>query len=97
MIFQVDVNLLYLFLLQRYISVYNDYDKKCECKTNTYNIPIPIKKEKSKLYMNGTCCSFQCLLSYLDRKKYEGDLIYNYSLNILWIILPFMINQTKFI
>lgn len=96
-LFEVDINLLYLFLLQRYIIIFIDQDKKCKCKNYTYKLPIPIKKDKNKLTIDGYCCSFQCLLEYLDKVKYQGDLKYNYSLNIIWSILPFMISQTDFV
>jgi hypothetical protein len=92
--FEVDINLLYLFLLQRYVVTVVNESKKCDCKSSNV-IPIPVKKDKNKIFVDGTCCSFQCLLDYLDKMKFEGNIKYNYSFNILWTILPFMIDQTS--
>jgi hypothetical protein len=94
--FEVDINLLYIFLLQRYIIIWLSKDKKCSCTTINHNLPIPVKKDKTKLIIEGTCCSFDCLLRYLDEAKYRGDLKYIYSLNILWVVLSFMVSQTQF-
>jgi hypothetical protein len=96
MILEIDINSVYLFLLQRYNIVVYTTEKKCKCSSSKL-IPIPVKKDKERIFMDGTCCSFSCLLKYVDDCKYQNkNMKYNYSLNVLWTILPFMIRQTHF-
>lgn len=95
MILEVDINLLYLFILQRYVVVVMKEHKLCNCLKENYQLPIPVKKDRTKLFTNGVCCSFECLINFLNNAKYFGDMKYNYSLNIIWSILPFFMNQTN--
>ena len=93
MLFEIDINLVYLYLLQRYTVVFDDDKRKCNC-VKLLQIPIPVYQDKNKITMNGTCCSFACMLNYLDNSNL---MIYNYSFNILWSVLQFLIKQTDFI
>lgn len=93
MFFELSVNCVYLFLLRRYTLIYLNMSKKCKCKTDVHELlPIPVKKEKDKIIIEGMCCNFECMLHFLD---YTPDMRYQYTYNILWTILPFMVNQTE--
>lgn len=96
MLFEIDINQVYVYLLKRYTIVIRDYEKKCKCSNDDLQSSffIPIKREKDKLFMNGYCCNFSCMLDFLDHKS---DMVYRYTYNILWTILPFMIAQTDFL
>jgi hypothetical protein len=95
MFYELDINEVYLYLLKRYTIITKNSDKKCDCKSkNGSTLFIPIKKEKDKMFMYGYCCTFPCMLKFLD---HTSDMTYNYSYNVLWTILPFMIEQTVFL
>ena len=92
----VQVDELIRSVLCKSIIINEDNVMKCKyCKKNNNNsfLPIPIKKNKDVLLCRGWCCSYNCLITYLKKMKTEGNVNYNYSLNILWSCLPFFITN----
>lgn len=85
--------MIYKYQLQKYQIINNNSVKICKCD-NTNCIPIPIKKIKEKIICEDSCCSIDCMFKILKEKKINGDMIYQYSLNILYIILPFLIKNS---
>ena len=64
----------------------------CLTKTKTY-IPIPIRKSRDQIWCKGWCCSYKCLIDFLRKQKTDGNVEYNYSLNIIWALMPFLVTN----
>lgn len=59
-------------------------------------IPIPVKRDKDCIWCEGWCCSYVCLMDFLRNQRNKGRMEYNYSLNIVWGLMPFLITNATF-
>lgn len=65
----------------------------CDFEAVVSYIPIPIKKTRDQIFCKGWSCSYRCLISFLKNQRNDGIMEYNYSLNIIWGLMPFLITN----
>ena len=66
------------------------------CEHNQKYLPVPIEKKGNVLVIGAFVCSFDCLESFVVKQRSEENIKFLYSFNIIFSILPWIVNSEHF-